>query len=130
MLLKKYSSEYQFIFSLLYSFAKNSSPTQHETYTAPNLLRKFLESYLGFRKPDVPAWHKKLDLLFDSQEKARAVHKLADDASHLQRLERSMQEPAFPITAQECVQDVLDALREKDPCHYESLVRVVAGATS
>ena len=129
-LLKKYSSEYQFIFSLLFDFAQNSDPTQHEKYTAPNLLRKFLESYLGFRKPDVPEWHKKLDLLFGSQqEKARAVHKLADDASHLQRLERSMQEPAFPIAVKECVQDVLDALQEKDPCHYDSLVRVVTGGT-
>ena len=127
-LLKKYSSEYQFIFSLLYEFAGSPSPTQHETYTAPNLLRKFLESYLGFRKPDVPAWNQKLDLLFDSPEKARSIRKLADDASHLQRLERSMQEPAFLITVKECVQDVLDALREKDLCHYESLVRVVTEA--
>lgn len=127
-LLKKYSSEYQFIFSLLYGFTRNPAPTQHETYTAPNLLRKFLESYLGFRKPDVPAWHQKLDLLFDNAEKARSISKLADDASHLQRLERSMQEPAFLITVKECVQDMLDALQEKDSCHYESLVRVVTGA--
>ena len=100
-------------------------PSVHEAYTAPNLLRKFLEAYLGFRKPSVTAWHEKLELLIDSPEQRREVHKFADDASHLQSLNRSLQQPAFVASAQKSVADVLEALKAKDQSHYDSLVEVV-----
>jgi wobble nucleotide-excising tRNase len=127
LLLRKYNSEYEFVFSHLYAFAEAQTPTEHEAYTAPNLLRKFLEAYLGFRKPCVTAWHNKLDLLFDSPEERREVHKFADDASHLQSLNRCLQHPAFVASSQKCVRDVLNALKNKDPKHSASLEKVVRG---
>jgi wobble nucleotide-excising tRNase len=126
-LLRKYKSEYEFVFSKLYKFEKSDRPSEHEAYTAPNLLRKYLEAYLGFRKPDVRAWHEKLDLLFESPEKRREVQKFADDASHLQNLGRSLQQPAFVASSQCYVRDVLEALKENDREHYLSLERVVNG---
>jgi wobble nucleotide-excising tRNase len=126
-LLRKYNSEYEFVFSHLYAFAEAETPSEHEAYTAPNLLRKFLEAYLGFRKPCVTAWYEKLDLLFDTPEERREVHKFADDASHLQSLNRCLQQPAFVSSSQKCVRDVLGALKEKDPKHYASLCAVANG---
>ena len=41
-LLRKYKSEYQFIFEQLHKFSLSQAPSLHEAYTAPNLLRKFL----------------------------------------------------------------------------------------
>lgn len=124
-LLRKFKSEYEFVFSHLHAFSEAASPSVHEAYTAPNLLRKFLEAYLGFRKPSVTAWHEKLELLIDSPEQRREVHKFADDASHLQSLNRSLQQPAFVSSAQKSVADVLEALKTKDQSHYDSLVEVV-----
>ncbi len=129
-LLRKYKSEYEFVFSKLYEFGKSEDPSEHEAYTAPNLLRKFLEAYLGFRKPCERTWHKKLDLLFDSPEHCREVQKFADDASHLQSLDRSLQHPAFVASSQKYVRDVLAALKKKDEEHYLSLERVVNGGTA
>jgi len=129
-LLRKYKSEYEFVFSKLFELAWNEAPSEHEAYTAPNLLRKFLEAYLGFRKPDVRAWHKKLNLLFDSPEKCKEVQKFADDASHLQNLDRSLNHPTFVASSQRCIRDVFEALREKDEEHYLSLERVVTGIAS
>jgi len=129
-LLRKYKSEYEFVFSKLYEFEKSDNPSEHEAYTAPNLLRKFLEAYLGFRKPCERTWHKKLDLLFDSPEMRREVQKFADDASHLQSLDRSLQHPAFVALSQKYVRNVLAALKEKDEEHYLSLERVVNGGTA
>lgn len=124
-LLRKFKSEYEFVFSHLHAFSEAAMPSVHEAYTAPNLLRKFLEAYLGFRKPSVTAWHEKLELLIDSPEQRREVHKFADDASHLQSLNRSLQQPAFVSSAQKSVADVLEALKTKDQSHYDSLVEVV-----
>lgn len=121
VLLRKFKSEYEFVFSQLYCFAKASTPSLHEAYTAPNLLRKFLEAYLGFRKPNVTDWSDKLDLLLDCPEQRREIQKFADDASHLQSLGRVLQQPEFVSNAQRCVRVVLDALESKDADHYASL---------
>lgn len=127
-LLRKYRSEYEFVFEQLYSFAKAPSPSLHEAYTAPNLLRKFLEAYLGFKKPCISGWSDKLDLLFATPEERREIQKFADDASHLQGVSRALQQPNFITSAQSSVSKVIAALKARDFEHYSSLCRVI-GAT-
>jgi len=126
-LLRAYKSEYEFIFSQLYLFSRSSSPTLHEAYTAPNLLRKFLEAYLGFRKAVPRSWSDKLDLLLDNPEHRREVQKFADEESHLQALGRSLMHSNLISNSRHCVRMVLDALQEKDPNHYDSLVEIIEG---
>lgn len=128
LLLRQFKSEYEFIFSQLHKFAETKAPSLHEAYTAPNLLRKFLEAYLGFRKPSVRSWSKKLDLLLELPEQRREIQKFADDASHLQAFGRSLQHPDFVPNAQKCVKMVLDALERNDRDHYESLCEVIKAA--
>ena len=125
--LRRYRSEYEFVFSELYEFKKNISSSEHEAYTAPNLLRKFLEAYLEFREPDVRAWHENLDLLFERPEQCGDVRKFVDEASHLQSLGCTLQQPAFVASSQRCVRDVLAALKKRDQEHFSSLETVVNG---
>jgi len=129
-LLRKFKSEYEFIFSQLHVFSTASQPSLHDAFTAPNLLRKFLEAYLGFRKPSIRSWSEKLDLLLDSPEQRLEIKKFADDASHLQSLDRSLQHPDFVSNAQRCVKMVLDALERRDSDHYESLCEVIKEASA
>jgi wobble nucleotide-excising tRNase len=129
-LLRKFKSEYEFIFSQLQVFSTASKPSLHDAFTAPNLLRKFLEAYLGFRKPSIRSWSEKLDLLLDSPEQRLEIQKFADDASHLQSLDRSLQHPDFVSNAQRCVKMVLDALERRDRDHYESLCEVIKEASA
>jgi wobble nucleotide-excising tRNase len=124
-LLRKYKSEYHFVFAQLHAFANAQAPSLHEAYTAPNLLRKFLEAYLGFRKPSVSKWSEKLDLLFATSEEQREIQKFADDASHLQGLSRALQQPNFITMAQSCVRKVMTGLRARDFDHYQSLCAVI-----
>lgn len=124
-LLRKYKSEYQFVFDQLYQFASSQAPTLHEAYTSPNLLRKFLEAYLGFRKPCVSKWSAKLDLLFDSDADRVEIQKFADDASHLQGLNRALQQPSFISNSQNSVTKVIQALKAKDFSHYVSMCTVI-----
>lgn len=124
VLLRRFKSEYEFVFSQLHRFAEEDKPSLHEAYTAPNLLRKFLEAYLGFRKPSVPSWSEKLYLLLDLPEQRTEIQKFADDASHLQSLGRSLQQPEFVSNAQRCVKMALSALEAKDKGHYDSLCEI------
>jgi wobble nucleotide-excising tRNase len=128
VLLRKYKSEYQFLFEQLNKFASSPLASLHEAYTAPNLLRKFLEAYLGFKKPCVSAWSKKLDLLFDTDIEQIEIQKFSDDASHLQSLNRALQQPDFVTNAQNTVRKVIHALKAKDPQHYTSMCKVIGVA--
>jgi wobble nucleotide-excising tRNase len=125
VLLRKYKSEYQFIFEQLHTFSNSPSASLHEAYTAPNMLRKFLEAYLGFKKPCVSAWSKKLDLLFDTDFEQTEIQKFSDDASHLQSLNRALQQPNFITNARDTVKKVLQALKAKDLQHYTSMCKVI-----
>lgn len=127
-LLRRYRSEYEFVFEQLHKFANAPAPSLHEAYTAPNLLRKFLEAYLGFKKPCVAGWSDKLDLLFATPEERREIQKFADDASHLQGVSRALQQPNFITSAQSCVGKVIAGLKARDFDHYQSLCNVI-GAT-
>lgn len=124
-LLRKYKSEYQFIFEQLHFFALSQAPSLHEAYTSPNLLRKFLEAYLGFKKPCISKWSNKLDLLFDVDIDRVEIQKFADDASHLQGLSRALQQPDFISNAQSTVNKVIQALKAKDIMHYTSMCTVI-----
>ena len=125
VLLRKYKSEYQFIFEQLHKFSNSPAASLHEAYTAPNMLRKFLEAYLGFKKPCVSAWSKKLDLLFDTDVEQTEIQKFSDDASHLQSLNRALQQPDFVTNAQNTVKKVIQALKAKDFPHYASMCKVI-----
>ena len=127
-LLRKYKSEYQFVFEQLHVFSSSQTPTLHEAYTSPNLLRKFLEAYLGFKKPCVSQWSKKLDLLFDADVDQIEIQKFSDDASHLQGLSRALQQPNFISNAQNTVKKVIKALKAKDLPHYTSMCTVIGVA--
>lgn len=120
-LLRRFQSEYEFVFSQLYKFAHAATPSLNGAYLAPNLLRKLLEAYLGFRKPNIGSWSKKLDLLFDLPSERLEIKKFVDDGSHLHSLGRALQHPSFADHAQRCVKAVLAAMKEKDREHYESL---------
>lgn len=124
-LLRRYQSEYEFVFSRLYEFANTATPSLHEAYTAPTLMRKFLEAYVGFRRPNVRSWSKKLDILLDSEEERCEIAKFADDASHLQSLGRALQHPEFVTNAKRCVGIVLDGLKAKDEEHFDALCDVL-----
>lgn len=120
-LLRKYKSEYQFAYSCLHNFAHAPTPSLHEAYTAPNLLRKFLEAYLGFRKPSGGAWHAKLDLLIECPVRRKEIHKFTDDASHIQKPARITEHPSHLANAQSLCKEVIEALKAKDQGHYDSL---------
>lgn len=128
VLLRKYRSEYQFIFEQLHKFSSSQGPSLHEAYTAPNLLRKFLEAYLGFKKPCISQWSSKLDLLFDTDVERTEIQKFSDDASHLQGLSRALQQPDFISNAQSTVKKVIQALKAKDNPHYISMCTVIGVA--
>ena len=89
-LLCKFKSEYQYIFYKICQF-KNMEDLddEYKLYTMPNLLRRFLDTYLGFHYPSGNNLRENLGhLIIDPNEK-KFVHKVINELSHSENIERS-----------------------------------------
>jgi wobble nucleotide-excising tRNase len=122
-LLEKFKSDYVYTYHCLKSIDSNPAPALEEMCGVPNMVRRILEIYLGFRYPssDKPAWHDKLDHLFDDELKCGEVQKFADDLSHVHYLHRAMQVPDYVQHCKRMIRDVLEAIKARDPGHIASL---------
>lgn len=125
--LRRFKSEYQFLFSLLYNFSSSEDATLHEAYTSPTILRKFLETYLGFRNPAAGRWSDKLNILFENEVDRKEIAKFADDASHLQSLKQAVEHGEYISSAQSIVHKVFNAIEQRDNAHFLGLSNLMKG---
>lgn len=126
-LLEKYNSEYQYLFSCIYRVAESNKPEALEqAYSLPNMARRFLESFIAFRRPDKTGelWKKMEDIPFDEAKKMRILRFL-NTYSHSDALDEPKHDPYLLSEANSVLKDLLDLVKDLDPEHYDSLVRLV-----
>lgn len=132
-LLIDYESEYHFLFSVLYRFAKGQEQRLIEMYPLPNIARKFLESFLAFRVPialgyrrtEPVLFHRLEKIDFDPKKKER-VRRFVDTHSH-PRYEGGVQDFDMTILGETpaILNDLLDLVDHEDKKHYDFLVESV-----
>lgn len=121
-LLKKFKSEYNFLFSIIYDFHQSFSDDLPKMYYLPNIIRRFLEAFLGFKIPFPGSAEDKLDFIIDDDVDREKVWKFVNYYSHNTTMIKSL---VFP-NMEECkdvVRIVLESLEKKDKEHYDALVR-------
>jgi wobble nucleotide-excising tRNase len=116
----KFKSEYHFLFSIVYQFYSNPK-LDEDLYNLPNLVRRYLESFLGFKIPRSAGLNKKLPELIDNEVHRARVWKFINQYSHNSSLPRSLNFPEFDECA-EVIKIVVEAVRNKDPEHFDILV--------
>ena len=120
--LAKFRSDYHHVFYCLRHLQESTSPDIDAYLGCPNLLRRFLEMYLGFRKPTGKSYLTKLDILFDDEMERGAVARYVDEGSHSASTLRLLEYSDFPALSRGMVERVLRALERVDPDHYAVLV--------
>ncbi len=113
-----YKSEYHFLFSKIKAFDDNPSTDFESLYQLPNIIRRFLEAFVVFKYSK--GLKKGLELLIDDESKRIKVDKFVNNLSHQTGLQRNL----IFNDLSECksvVKIVLDAIRKKDPEHYQAL---------
>jgi len=120
MQLKRFNSEYSYLFSLLYEFKNNPSEDFKMLFLLPNITRRFLEAFLGFKKPASESWTKKLEILLPDESDINLVVKFVHEYSHNNTSERLLRFPDFSECKQ-IVLLVLDSLEKADEIHYKAL---------
>ncbi|MGB2782584.1 MAG: AAA family ATPase, partial [Atribacterota bacterium] len=134
-LLKDYESEYHFLFSILYKYAKNNEHQLEDIYPLPNIARKFLESFLAFRVPVLskkrdskePQIYHRLECIknYDEKKKDR-IRRFVETHSH-PRYESGVQDFDMTILGEtpDILKDLVDLVKTEDEKHYKYLVESI-----
>ncbi len=122
--LLKYKSEYHYLFYKIKSFHTNSTTEFESLYQLPNIIRRFLEAFIGFKYSS--GLKKGLDILISDESDRIKVDKFVNNFSHQGGLSRSL---VF-ADVNECnniVEIVLEAVKKKDGEHYDVLEGIYNG---
>lgn len=122
--LENFKSEYHYLFSILYDFHTNPVSDYNRLYLLPNLARRFLEAYLGFKIPIHEGLHKKLERFISDGIKEDKLLKFLDQYSHNNSLPRSLTFPDFG-ECNDCIDIIIDRMKAFDLDHFNYLVNEV-----
>lgn len=118
--IKKYRSEYLFLFIQLIEYSENPSSDPQIIFNLGNMARRFVEGYLSFKFLE----HSKIDIsipkLIPEPLKAERARKFMHFYSHALKRAGGMQLPDMS-EAQAVVNIILEAIRAHDPVHYGAL---------
>jgi len=125
--LSKYSSEYQFLFEVIYKFHNAPEKANHEVLMLlPNAVRRFVELYTYSRLPGVfeETVDQRAEILF-GKEKAKRVLKVFHYFSHANNIERLAGNNELIFDVEYAVTDLLSSIEDNDPLHWEALIQAV-----
>ena len=121
--LKKYKSEYNYLFSILKSFDELNDKSNFELlYILPNILRRFFEAYLFMKYPDGKKFNKKAETFLKDTNKSdrQKSLKLMDEYSHEENPAHSRNFPDIEEVI-DTICFILKTIKEKDKDHYNAL---------
>ncbi len=124
--LLNYKSEYHFLFSKIKSFEDNPLTDYDSLYQLPNIIRRLLEAFIGFKYST--GLRNGLKQLINNESDRIKVERFIHEFSHQRDLNRSLK---FCDTS-ECktiVDIVLNAVKSKDNEHYATLESIYHNAS-
>lgn len=125
--IKRYSSEYHYLFNVLHEFSQAPDKTDLEVLlSVPNAIRRFLELYTYARCPDQTSSSvdRRADRIF-GVEASKRILKVLHTFSHSNNIQRIATNTDLICDIEGAVQELMTLL-EKDEMHYEALKASVA----
>lgn len=125
--IEKHNSEYHYLFEVLYNFSQNENFEGDENLLAiPNAARRFLELYTYLRYPSEDKnIERRAALLFDKEAALRIV-KLLHHFSHLESVERLVNNSDLISDINLVVKDIFSYMVKNDQLHYRALTEARA----
>lgn len=122
--LSKYSSEYHFLFDVIYEFHQAPNKTDHKLLMLlPNAVRRFMELYTYSRLPG--SLEQSVDVRAEKLfgiEKSKRILKVFHYFSHANNIDRLAGNNELIFDVEHAVRDLFTAIEDKDPLHWEALV--------
>lgn len=124
-LLKNFTSEYQYLFKLLYNFSPDG--TIDSVYHIPNVARKVLDSFLTIMIPDDSNAYQKLEQIDFDKNKKTAIYKFTNDQSHITG---KGFDPSLVSESQNVIAYLLEMMKTAFPGHYAILENSIRSSES
>lgn len=128
--LKNYSSEYHYLFDVIYQFDKSNSDskTESDMMGIPNAVRRFTELYTYSRLPGHFESSKVDDRASQlwGAEKSKRVLKVFHYFSHSNDITRMLTNSDLMCDIENAVSDLLKLIETSDKDHYDSLLKAVS----
>lgn len=125
-LLEEYESEYHYLFAYVYRvWSAEPSACLEDYYHVPNIARRLLEGFLGFKVPQASGelYQALKRVEFDESKKTRILRFL-----HVQSHGSDLVPSHDPSVLGECravIQDMLALMESMDGAHYSAMVQLV-----
>ena len=129
-LLKKYNSEYHYLFKLVYDQAKNNSEDFENYYLIPNISRRLLEAFLAFRVPSLTGnlSQQIKKIKFPSEKKDR-IYRYINENSHGGHIRNNTHDDlSFLAETKEVLNDILQLIKTEDEKHFLEMKSIVESA--
>lgn len=123
--IQNYSSEYHYLFELIYNFDNGEDKDYKDLMGIPNAVRRFVELYTYAR---IPGNHnnsvdQRAEKLWGA-EKSKRILKVFHYFSHANNIERIMRNSDLMCDIENAVSDLHDLIKE-DELHYSELIKTV-----
>lgn len=132
--LSKHITEYDFLFKEIYSVIKPYEGDRYQYiennytqfYNLPNYMRKFLECYFSYRRPDIskPLCAETLSELLGDTPWPKMISRIINEGSHLTWAEKGVTLLEDVQEAEKAAKLIFKAIRDKDRVHFEALCKV------
>ena len=129
-LLKKFESEYHYLFSLVYS-ASQAGGHEHDLkqhYYLPNVARRLLEAFLQFKFPGNDSFYAGLEKANLDPAKKTRIYRFCQTHSHNQVIDEPEHDPSILGEAIPVAKDIMELIEEVDHVHFEHMIPLVARA--
>ena len=118
--IKKYRSEYLFLFAQIANYIENPSTDMQVIFNLGNMARRFIEGYFSFKYLNHTKIDDHINELIPDTVKAERARKFMHFYSHSLKRAGGLKLPDMS-EAKEVLELILDAIRTQDPIHYSAL---------
>jgi len=128
--LKKFKSEYHYLFFLLNRFVEKDVPKYADFYTIGNIARRFIEIFTNFKIPttgDLSSKIGQLDTQTVSATEKDKVYKLIQEFSHSSDPTSTI-EHKDKSESKDAIKILLKIVAESDPKHFELLKKTLSSS--
>ncbi len=126
-LLKKFESEYHYLFSIVYREAQASPPNELASrYYLPNVARRLLEAFLAFRQPQSKSIEVQFEgIKYDANKKVGILRFLNTYSHRDAQFAGPEHDPSILSETPSVLQDLLGLMEKEDPGHYSAMESLV-----
>jgi wobble nucleotide-excising tRNase len=126
-LLKNYTSEYQYLFSLVYKNASSPDKNLENYYLLPNVSRRLLESFFAFRYPtQIGNFGNQLAKSTISEERKTRILRYTDANSHSDHIRSDPEgDLSYLDETPQVLNDILDLIKEEDEKHFSEIISII-----